>query len=595
MSRQHRGTASRRTDPRSRWARRRQEAGYAALLVCMLTAAVFIPVAALAVDVSRWYVEIQRVQNAADAAATAGVTYLPSDLDSAEDTAISVAARNGYPNSGSTAVKVELGSKPTQLKVTVSSRIRNSLAGYFNADFATIERSAVADYNGPAPMGSPCNTFGNEPSGALTPDVNRGPRGSVIVVPPGGATCTSTPQFWGAIAGPDTPKGNGDAYMTRTCSSGQSNCAGSTNSDFDPTGYFYMVRIGAAAVGTDVTLQIYDPAFVQVGDSCGDGPKTTTALVDNMSPYTPQDGKARYAPGSGTAFCNGDVLNGGNASDLVTSYVLRSPTDTYQPKLAPAMPECERQYPGYDYNATKSEALDSSQGSKYREDVAKVFRQWVDLCTFRPTAEGDYYLQVRTNVKIGGSSDGQGGYTNNSKVWEQTGDDTSVKGNGNNRWSLRVRGPGKAGVSIAGYDHMGVYANYSGSVQTFNLVRVVPAAATKTLKIGFFDVGDASNPGTITILGPADSNLPVNLANCTGGGAVVTGNLTGCRLTNVSSSTYNGKWQFVNVPIPSTYTCNVSATGGCWFRVTFDWTGSAPNDTTTWTARIDGDPIRLIE
>ncbi|QIG42367.1 hypothetical protein G5V58_05920 [Nocardioides anomalus] len=401
MSRPDRTASARRTDPRSRWARRRQEAGYAALLVCMLTAAVFIPVAALAVDVSRWYVEIQRVQNAADAAATAGVTYLPSDLDSAEDTAISVAARNGYPNSGSTSVKVELGSKPTQLKVTVSSRIRNSLAGYFNADFATIERSAVADYNGPAPMGSPCNTFGNEPSGALTPDVNRGPRGSVIVVPPGGATCTSAPQFWGAIAGPDTPKGNGDAYMTRTCSSGQSNCSGSTNSDFDPTGYFYMVRVGAAAVGTDVTVQIYDPAFVQVGDSCGDGPKTTTALKDNMSVYTPQDGKDRYAPGAGTAFCNGDVLNGGNASDLITSFVLRSPTDTYQPKLAPAMPNCEKQYPGYDSNATKSEVVDSST-TKYREDVAKVFRQWVDLCTFRPTAEGDYYLQVRTNVKLGG-------------------------------------------------------------------------------------------------------------------------------------------------------------------------------------------------
>ena len=42
----------------------------------------------------------------------------------------------------------------------------------FGFDRTTIARSAVADYNGPAPMGSPCNTFGNEPSsgvGSATP------------------------------------------------------------------------------------------------------------------------------------------------------------------------------------------------------------------------------------------------------------------------------------------------------------------------------------------------------------------------------------------------------------------------------------------
>lgn len=579
----------------ARRTRARDQAGYAAILVSLLCATIFIPLAALAVDVGRWYVEVQRVQNAADAAATAGVTYMPSDFDSAKSTAIAVSGRNGYPNSGGSTVTVEPGSKPTQLKVTVSSKIPNSLAGYFGFPFATISRSAVADYNGPAPMGSPCNTFGNEPTAALVPEGNRGPSSSVIVVPPGGATCTSTPQFWGAIAGPDTSKQNGDAYMTRACASSDSACVGGKNDDFDPLGYFYMVRVGSAAVNSNVTVQIYDPAFVQNGDACGDGPKTTTVLRNNMSPFVPNDGLTRYAPGAGTAFCNGDVLNGGNATDIVTSYVLRSPTDTYQPSQAPPMPQCQRQYAGYDANAAKSETLDSTN-AKYKADVAKVYRQWVDLCTFIPPAAGDYYLQIRTNVKLGGTPDGEGGYTNNSRVWEQTNDDTTVKGVGNNRWALRVRGPQRAAVSISGWDHMGVYANYSGSKQTFNLVRVVPAAATKTLNIGFFDVGDASNAGTITIQGPSDSNLPANLSSCTGGGAVVTGALSNCRLNNVSSgSGYQGKWQYINVPIPSNYTCNVQFAGGCWFRVTFDWTGSAPNDTTTWTARIDGDPIRLIE
>ena len=95
----------------------------------------------------------------------------------------------------------------------------------------------------------------------------------------------------------------------------------------------------------------------------------------------------------------------------------------------------------------------------------------------------------------------------------------------------------------------------------FNLVRVIPAAATKTLLVGFFDVGDASNPGTITVLPPTDSNMSSTINNCVANG-VVNGALPGCKFTNVSSSSgWNGKTQFVRIPIPNTYTCNASQAG----------------------------------
>jgi hypothetical protein len=358
-----------------------------------------------------------------------------------------------------------------------------------------------------------------------------------------------------------------------------------------------MVRVGSLAVGTNVTVQVYDPAMVENGDSCEKGPKADSGnpFRVNHNPYAP-DAPTRYASGV-TDYCTGDVNNGtaGTATDFVTSYVMREPTDTYQPKLANPMPDCERQYPGVNADASTSNALDSAKAGTYKPDVAKVYHQWVDLCTFVPPAAGDYYLQIRNNVKLGGVSDGNGGYKNNSNVWSQTGDDTTVKGVGNNRFALRVKGPQRGATSIAGWDHMGMYLNYTGAKTTFNLVRVVPAAASKTLRVGFYDTGDATNPGTITIKGPSDSNLPVSLTGCTGGGAVVTGAIPGCQLTNVYTGTYNGKWQYVNVPIPSGYTCNVTASGGCWFRVDFDFNGSVPTDTTTWTARVEGDPIRLIE
>ena len=108
------------------------------------------------------------------------------------------------------------------------------------------------------------------------------------------------------------------------------------------------------------------------------------------------------------------------------------------------------------------------------------------------------------------------------------------------------------GVSVSGYQHMSIYANYTGANTFFNMVRVIPAAATKTLKIVFFDVGDvAARPDRhIQVLPPTDSNLGSIVTGCTGAG-VANGALTNCTLTNVSSANYQGKQQVITVPIPS--------------------------------------------
>ncbi len=68
-----------------------------------------LPLCAISVDVARWYLEVARVQNVADAAATAGVTWLPDNFSGATTTAIDVATDNGYPNSGNTTVTTAVG------------------------------------------------------------------------------------------------------------------------------------------------------------------------------------------------------------------------------------------------------------------------------------------------------------------------------------------------------------------------------------------------------------------------------------------------------------------------------------------------------
>ena len=140
--------------------------------------------------------------------------------------------------------------------------------------------------------------------------------------------------------------------MTRTCGSGNDGCTSGDNDDFSPQGYFYIVRVAAGAVNQPVTLQIYDPSWVETGDLCDGGPTSSSGTPprDNMNAYTTTDGRTRYhATGGGespNSFCTGDVRNGGN-TPIVTSFGLRKPTDTYQPNQGTPITTCEKQYPGF--------------------------------------------------------------------------------------------------------------------------------------------------------------------------------------------------------------------------------------------------------
>jgi hypothetical protein len=592
--------------------RRRDEVGTVAILVAMFFAFLALPLGAVGVDVARMYVELERVQAAADAAATAGVTYMPDDFDTAKARAIAIAEDNGFPNSGTSAVTVTVGDKPTQLKVTVSSTIKNAFAKSFGVSTSTLSRYAVADFNGPAPMGSPCNSFGNEPD-ASTSMTGYGPAGSQTKVP-SPATCAN-PQFWGAITGPETVKDQGAQFDARKCEGGEDGCAsggnGAANLEYDPRGFIYMIRVGAAGVGQEIRLQIYDPAYVDAGSGCGGGPTGTFGSGSNgYFPYATSDANTRYK-NENNAFCAGDSNNSGKrfgtAIPTITSFALRNPVDNLNPFSAtPLNPsQCTKQWPGYSDNTATNMSIYSLANidSRYRVNIAKVYHQWVDLCRFTPTRAGDYYLQVRANVALPlvYTLDSTGAVAGNTDVTSQTGDDPLVLGNGTNQFSIRaVTGAAAGAVSVAPWERMRIFANADSATTTFNLVRVAPAAASKTLVISYFDVGEATggSPGTVQITPPGDSKLGstsyTSISGCVAEGPT-TGTLSSCKVTGITPTTNNGKTQTIRVPIPANYTCTVTSAGGCWYRVTINFPNSTVTDATTWTARIVGEPVRLIE
>src|SRR3954452_1791968 len=211
--------------PVRRCRQRRDERGYFSVLTIIGFVTIF-GMAAFAVDVGNWYWTGQREQRAADAGALAGVPNLPQNQSTAFTTAKSFTSQNGFKN-GSQNVTVTTGvdGTPTRLRVTVSKTLDNYFGGLFGIPTTTITRTAVADFAGPVPLGSPCNEFGNDPDAGSNKS----------------AHCADTGQFWANVGSPAAPKQSGDAYQNNTCASGNDGCTGSVNNDYDPNGYFYLV------------------------------------------------------------------------------------------------------------------------------------------------------------------------------------------------------------------------------------------------------------------------------------------------------------------------------------------------------------------
>ena len=568
----------------SRWAGfradRSKEGGYVAVMTALLLI-VLMGLAAFAVDVGRWYVVGQQEQRAADAAALAGVTSLPGDMPGAVTNAKNFSKVNGFDGAVSgTTVTAGQDGRPTRLRVTVSRTVSNIFGPLLGVPTTTISRTAVADFGGPVPMGSPCNEFGNDPE----PGSNQG------------VACTDvTGQMWANVNSPSSGKGNGDAYQSKSgCSSAVDGCSGSTNSDYNPDGYFYTVSVKASM--PSLTIQLFDPVFVDVGLFCDpstSSPQVTTNFGGNGTSLATAarndvvtDEATRYKPGSTEPYCTGDASFSSNTSTnnnniMATQFTVHDPSASlWDPATFLVHTGCVATsgtpvpggsiYPGY--SGPLFNVLNKGD-SKYSANIVDGFRRWTTLCTIPNPVVGDYLIQVKTNV--GTPYD---------------------KADTTNHFALRAFGsnPGEnSSVSVSGRERMGMYSNKPGATNEFHLARVPSGAAGQLLRLRLFDVGDSNQSGTIYIVYPPLATGGPSFTGCQGSGPA-SGPLTGCSFSATSS--FNGKWQTVSVPIPSTYSCDDLDPRACWVRLKYDYgSGSAPHDVTTWTAGIDGDPVRLVE
>ncbi|HYO43010.1 MAG TPA: pilus assembly protein TadG-related protein [Candidatus Limnocylindrales bacterium] len=133
-----------------------------ALVIFALSIFVFIGMCAVVVDVAWYWSGMLRMQRAADAAALAGVVYLPGNAPSAVTTARSEASKNGFTDGTGGVIVTAAADVANNRALRVS--VRGSVPTFFMRVFGITSiagaRDAKAEYVLPVPMGSPESTYG---------------------------------------------------------------------------------------------------------------------------------------------------------------------------------------------------------------------------------------------------------------------------------------------------------------------------------------------------------------------------------------------------------------------------------------------------
>ncbi len=534
--------------------------------------------------------------------------HYPGAVATANAAALDIAANNGYavggmsplgpgdtcPLGAGETMKVCAGpgDKPYQYRVKVVRRVDNMFGGILGMTRTDVSAISTAEYLKPLSMGSPSNQYGNDPESISSSEF-----------PP--ASKATYPNFWANIAGGSSTKSNGDGYAAGVCvaetDGGVDDCNGSVNADYRPEGYIYTVDFTANG---SANLQVFDPAFVNVGDHCESPNMAGIGTLTNVPSYPQGSGNTadiqkRYREVAGTPvadndkglqYCTGDVLFDSGPAPKTTYRVFKA---TVPGDFSSATQVCgPTSFPGT--NAGLKNMLQNGKTEAGASaPLATYFRQWVDICpgAVSGSAGDEYFIQVQT--------------------------DSASKGH--NRYALRgvSGGSSPAPVNIVGNAYMGMYANVGANTPTtFDLVRVPTAAAGHTLVLNLYDIGDAAagSTGTLEIKPPAETGGAFSGCQWTGqepgtgakgdsfaGQRGHWGDLAplaggGCTITGVNDvhKNWNAQWSQVTVPIPSSYSCNDSEPKDCWVRIQYTFTGGV-QDTTSWEAYLLGDPVRLVK
>ena len=524
---------------------RHEQSGQTLVIVAVMIVAL-LGFTGLVIDLGWYEVNLMRIQRAADAAALAGVVYLPGNVPGAVTAAQNEAAKNGYTN-GANGVAITAApdnGNNTILGVTVSSPVRSWFARLFGVDRFGARRNARAEFILPVPMGSPQNFWGIN----VICRNSDTPPNCPQVADAGGAGPLQPLGFFGGVEYRGGQRQNGDAYLPYFDST-----AGGTglNTGFDPAGYSYEVDFPAGTM--DGTVWLYDPIFCATGGNSANGRRLGVGDFWFSGGGTPM-----------TTVYNLWNMNG-TPYDYADDTLLATQTYVSNGVDKSASYSGDRNYGG---------GASTGSGPDCANDPAH--NKWVLFAN--GLTEGQYRVQVTTSSGTN-SEDGINGF------------------------GIEATSSGGPAPRVYGQQRMEAFIVINNS-SVFYLAQIQAAHAGKTLEIHLFDPGDISNT-TFRIRVPSATAPGYTYATFTwtsdrswcgqptSGGpttSLVTSNAAGCNY-------FNNAWVTISVPIPASYTAPVACCptdpGPGWWKIEYDTLGTG-QDITTWQINIRGNPVHLI-
>ncbi|MFN8028362.1 MAG: pilus assembly protein TadG-related protein [Acidimicrobiia bacterium] len=225
-------------------AERGGEGGFVMVFIALMLTTMLI-FAAFTIDFGSWYTRSAELKKAADAAALAGVVWMP-EFDQAQQYALAAAAKNGFVN-GVNNIQVSVSDVPgndRQLKVSITDTKAKQFFSRLVTQSQRISRTSIAEYIMPVPLGSPKNTFGT---------------GDLLASP-------DTENFWAAVSGYCSGHESGDKVSTgfesySTSGTGCNNGSPANSDDYDAGGYLYAIDLPANT--TSLKLDVYDAEYNQ--------------------------------------------------------------------------------------------------------------------------------------------------------------------------------------------------------------------------------------------------------------------------------------------------------------------------------------------
>lgn len=487
---------------------------------------------AMAVDMGTWYVQGQTNQRTADAAALAGVVWLP-DMTKATQVVRDTATRNGYQDGVNATVVVERAG-PNELRVKIGTASRQYFSQLFVSEFA-ITRSAVAEYIPPVALGSPKNSLG-------TGDL---------------ASIASPDGYWLAASGFCSVTENGDlrlaryraAYLGNSYPPSCANAASRRSPDYNSDGYVFAIRLEAP---------LAQPLYIDVWDGTyqpDPGSKTDIEL-------------ARVPASQQSEFRTDFRLYAPDSTPYDLSDNLRINTSG-NPQVADSVRSV------------------NARVSSWRE-------QWQTIRYVSNPVAGTYFLRVQTTNTGGNRSYGSNGFAIRARVGGTFVECSTIPGSTAPPYSATCPQvyavndlPVYASISGLTTDFYLAEIDPRHGGKTLQVTLFDAGEGAEEIRI----LDPNGNPAAFTWTTDCTPPIVAPAGGCSGSGTVLDVSGTGAQPggNRISASKYNDRSIVLSIDLPTNYS---SVYAGNWWKVRYT-SGAVMTDRSTWSVKVIGDPIRL--